>query len=173
MQEALPVGCLCHRLVCDLTCTALHAEAYASEAYLEAEVLDSADFSKQDLQYRLLVGTLRVTSSQVRGDLHAIHVHSQEIPGCEVSYKCFSNIRKSAACTSHQTALALTLQSRAAGQRGKAGVKPLRQIRKPTKTRYAFEAQESPRSSSVATESPRLETDSPGAPLRWHAELAT
>ena len=59
----------------NLTCTALHAEAYASEAYLEAEMLNSEDFSKQDLQYRLLVGSLRVTSSQVRGDLHTTDVH--------------------------------------------------------------------------------------------------
>ena len=69
---------------CDLTCTALHAEAYASEAYLEAEVLNSADFSKQDLQYRLLVGSLRVISSQVRGDLRTMHVKRQETHGCEV-----------------------------------------------------------------------------------------
>ena len=75
----------------DLTCTALHAEAYASEAYLEGEALNSADFSKQDLQYRLLVGSLRMTSSQVRGDLHTIHVHRQQIPGCEADCRCFGS----------------------------------------------------------------------------------
>ena len=85
------MGWLCHRPPFDLICTTLHAEAYASEAYLEAEVLNSAESSKQDLQYRLLVGSLRVTSSQVRGDLHTIHVHRQQIPGCEEGYRCFGN----------------------------------------------------------------------------------
>ena len=91
MQEALPIGQLCPRPPYDLTCTTLHAEAYASEAYLEAEALNSAEFSKQDLQYRLLVGSLRVTSSQVRGDLHTIHVYRQQIPGCEEGHRCFGN----------------------------------------------------------------------------------